>query len=217
MEPVGKGNKPLIRRAGRSSVASLCIPAILGPLRGLGFIIVIPFIGTAALILLGGLLFSRSLANLWRRSTQAVWPLEVTYGEPMVPRGFLQPLIDELKCELVVVGLDFRITQYCMPLSRRNKRLERAVIGQHCFEVTHGRNDPCDSRECECPVRKILETNDKVKVTHNHVNLLEDKGKKRVVNILASPIRDSQSNITQVAQLIWDADTAKQIVLNIQK
>jgi hypothetical protein len=136
--------------------------------------------------------------------------LEVAGAEAVGLRGFLQPLIDELKCELVVVDLDFRVTQYYTPLSHRNKRLERAAIGQHCFEVTHGRNSPCKSCECECPVRKVLETNDKVKVTHYHENLLEDKGKKRVVNILASPVRDSQSNIIHIAELIWDADIAQQ-------
>jgi hypothetical protein len=46
-------------------------------------------------------------------------------------------------------------------------------------------------------------------VTHYHESQLEDKGKKRLVHILALPVRDSQGNITQVAELIWAADIAK--------
>ena len=145
---------------------------------------------------------------MWRRSTQAIRPLEVAGTEAVGLRDFLQTLIVEPKCELVVVDTDFRITQYVTPLSRRNKRLERAAIGQHCFEVTHGRNSPCESGECECPVRKVLETNDRVKVTHYHENPLEGKGKKRLVNILALPIRDSHSHITHVAELIGNAGIA---------
>ena len=36
-------------------------------------------------------------------------------------------------------------------------------------------------------------------------NPLEGKGRQRLVKVLASPVRDSQGNVTQVAELIWDA------------
>ena len=127
-------------------------------------------------------------------------------------KEFLQPLIDGLGCELVVVDLEFRIIQYRTPRSRQNKLLEQMSIGRHCFEVSHGRNSPCEPYELECPLRRVLETNDKVTVTHHHENQLEGKGRQRLVRVIALPIRDSQSNITKVAELIWDAENATQIM-----
>ncbi len=213
------------------------LPAVIvaGPLAGLAFIIFLPSIGIVGII---GFLTYRGwqwvqfvgrkaprpavtglkagIAYLTKRGGTHM-AREVARAEAVGLRQFLQPIINGLECELVVVDLDLRITQYLTPLSSQNKVLEQTVIGQHCFEVSHRRNSPCESRECECPIRKVLETNDKVTVTHYHENQLEGKGKKRLVNILALPIRDSQSNITQVAQLIWDANIANQIVSSAQK
>ena len=202
---------------------------------GLAFIIFLPLIGTLGIIGFltyksgqWGQVFGRKtlqpsvtglkagIAYLTRRGGTHV-EREVARAEAVGPGQFLQPLIDGLECELVVVDLDLRITQYLTPLLSQNKVLEQTVIGQHCFEVSHRRNSPCESSECECPVRKALETNDKVTVTHYHESPLEGKGKKRLVNILASPVRDSQGDIIQVAELIWDADIAKQIVPSAQK
>ncbi len=224
---------------GSTEVKYLKVPAavvvVAGPFAGLAFIIFLPLTGIIGII--GFLaykigqwahIFGRKtlqpavtglkadIAHLTRRDGTHV-VREVARTEAMGLGQFLQPLIDGLECELVVVDLDFCITQYLAPLSSQNKVLEQTVIGQHCFEVSHKRNSPCESRECECPVRKALETNDKVTVTHYHESQLEGKGRKRLVNILASPIRDSQGNITQVAELIWDSDIAKQIVPSAQK
>ena len=213
----------------------LPVVVVGGPLMGLAFIIFLPLIGTLGII---GFLAYKSrqwgqvsgrkalqpaatglkagIAYLTRRGGTHV-ARGVARAEAVDLRQFLQPLIDELECELVVVDLDLRITQYLTPLSSQNKVLEQMVIGQHCFEVSHRRNSPCESRECECPVRKVLETNDKVTVTHYHKSQLEGKGKERLVNIFASPIRDSQGNIIQIAELIWDGDIMKQIVPSTQK
>jgi transcriptional regulator with PAS, ATPase and Fis domain len=213
MRQMRKSKRPLIRLAGGRGSNDLPIPAILGPLRGLGYIVVMPFVGIAALILLSSYRASRSLATLWRKSTQeTIEELKVVGADAADLRKILQPLVDGLECEFVVVDLDLRITQYLTPLSRKNKVLEQTAIGQHCFEVSHGRNSSCDACECECPVTKVLETNNKVTVTHCHENRLEGKGKKRFVNVLALPIRDSQSNITQIAEFIFNTDIATQIV-----
>ena len=183
------------------------ILTIVGPLLGLGYIIVLPFIGLVSFILLCGYRAKQSLATMWRKTTRATVDAHGgARAEAAGLRDCLQPLIDRLECEFVVVDREFRITQYYTPLLRQNKLLEQAAIGQHCFEVSHGKNSPCQLYEHECPVRKVLETNEKVTVTHYHENQLEAKGRQRLVKVLASPVRDSQGNITQVAELIWDTD-----------
>lgn len=214
---------------------SAAVVVVAGPFAGLAFIIFLPLTGIIGIIgflaykagqwmhifgrktLQPAVTGSKADIDHLTRQDDAHVAQEVARTEAMGLGQFLQPLIDGLECELMVVDLDFRITQYLTPLSSQNKALKQTVIGQHCFEVTHGRNSPCESRECECPVRKALETNGKVTVTHYHESQLEGKGKKRLVNILASPVRDSQGNIIQVAELIWEADIAKQIVPGAQK
>ncbi len=200
------------------SDAASPILAIVGPLIGLAYIVLLPLAGVAVFILASGYRATQSLASMWRRVTQAtVDTPERARAETIDLRDFLQPLIDGLECEFVVVDRELRITQYHTPLLRQNKLLEQTAIGKHCFEVSHERNSPCESCEYECPVKKVLETNEKVTVTHYHQNQLEGKGRQRLVKVLASPIRDSQGSVTQVAELIWDADNVKEIVLSVGK
>jgi len=187
--------------------AKVPVPAIVGPILGLLYIVVLPFMGVATFILSSGHRAMQSLTTMRRRATQAtVDAPEGARAEAVGLRDFLQPLIDRLECEFVVVDRELRIIQYYTPLLRQNKLLEQTAIGRHCFEVSHGRNSPCESCECECPVSKVLETNGEVTVTHYHKRQLEGEGKQRLVKVLASPVRDSQGNILQVAELIWDAD-----------
>lgn len=147
--------------------APMPILAIVGPLLGLAYIIALPFIGLISFISVGGYRAKQSLATMWRRATwTTVDAPEGTRAEAVSLRDFLQPLIDGLKCEFVVVNREFCITQYYTPLLRQNKLLEQAAIGRHCFEVSHGRNSPCELCEHECPVRRVLETNERIIVTH---------------------------------------------------
>ncbi len=185
----------------------MSMPAAVGPLLGLAYIVLLPFVGVATIILASGYRAKQGLTNMWRSATQAtVEAQEGVRAEVEELRDLLQPLIDRLNCEFIVIDREFRITQYYTPLSRQNKLLEQTAIGQHCFEVSHGRNSPCESCECECPLSKVLQTNEKVVVTHYHKSQLEGEGKQRLVRILASPVRNSHGNITQVAELIWDAN-----------
>ncbi len=193
------------------------IQATLGPILGLVYIVALPFVGLVSFILLGGYRAKQSVATIWRRATQAtVDTPERARTEAIGSREFLQPLIDWLECEFVVVGRELRIIQYHTPLLRQNKLLEHTAIGQHCFKVCHGGSKPCELKE-ECPVRNVLKTNEKVMVTHYHKNHLEGKGRQRLVKVLALPVRDSRGNVTQVAELIWDADNVKQTGLGVGK
>ena len=230
-ESVGRGGNIL---PGSKETLYIRVPAavvvVAGPFAGLAFIIFLPLTGIIGIIgflaykvgqwvhIFGRKTLQPAITSLkpsityLTRQDDAHVAQEVARAEAVGLGQFLQPIIDGLECELVIVDLDFRITQYLTPLSSQNKVLEQTAIGQHCFEVSHRRSSPCESSECECPVRKVLETNDKVTLNHYHKSPLEGNGKKRLVNILASPVRDSQGNIIQVAELIWGTDIAKQIV-----
>jgi hypothetical protein len=180
----------------------------MGPLVGLAYILALPFIGVATLILASGHRLRQGLATRWQNASKAVVETEeAARAEAVSVNDLVQLFIEPLDCEFVVIDREFHITQYCTPPSRRNALAKQTAIGQHCFQVSHGRNSPCESCECECPVSRVLQTNREVVVTHYHKS--QRKGRQRLVRILALPVRDSQGNITQVAELIWDAQRVK--------
>ncbi len=70
------------------------IPAIVGPLLGLVYIIVLPLVGVAALVLASGYRATQSLATMWRRATHATVDVQgETMAEAVGLRDFLQPLL----------------------------------------------------------------------------------------------------------------------------
>ena len=204
--------------AGHKVGGGVAVPvlAVVGPLIGLAYILLLPFAGVAAFISACGYRAKQRVASIRVNRTTA--DVQEGAGAAAVDlRDPLQPLIDGLGCEFMVVNRELRITQYRLPQVCQNKLLEQAAIGKHCYEVSHGRNKPCESRECECPVRKVLETHEKTMVTHYHQGQLDEGHKQKLVKVLASPIRDSWNNITQVAEFIWDADNVGEIALGSGK
>jgi len=207
---MGKYNGAVAWLGSGLSSAGSSIPTILGPSRGLWYIIAIPFMGIASIIILGSFRAYRGLATSLHKSSQiSVKPSDISWKEIVGQGELLQSIINGLNCDFMVINLNRSITQYLRPLPRRDKVMEQKAIGQHCFEVSHNRNSPCESCDCECPLEKVIKTNDNVTVTHFHENQFEGECKKSLVTILASPIRDKRNNITQIAELIWDADNVK--------
>jgi len=144
--------------------------------------------------------------GLRRKPTQATADTQVKTVVETADTGELaQPLRDRSQCEFIVVDLGFRITQYHSPRARYDELLEQRAVGQHCFEVSHGRDSPCASPDCECPVTKVLEADAQVVVRHHHKSQFERWGLSAEVEVVATPIRDSNGSITHIAQLIYEA------------
>ena len=136
---------------------TLPAPALVGPLLGLAYILVLPFAGLAACVVGIGHKGRDSLVTMWRGMAEpAVETGRTTATEAASFRELLQPLLDKTTCEFMVVDRELRITQYYLPSSRHDELLEHDAIGQHCFELSHGRNSPCTSSDRECPVKKVL-------------------------------------------------------------
>ena len=126
-------------------------------------------------------------------------------------REYLQAVIDSLDDELLVIGRDFRITQVNATALKRFGGKRSKVIGQYCYEVSHGVHEPCQPPSCECPVRKIYQTGKPLRVTHIHHYDTSGESQERYVDIVASPLRDSQGNITEVVELMRDVTEAKRL------
>jgi hypothetical protein len=192
------------------------VPAVVAPLIGLAYILLLPFAGVAAFILACGYRIKQRTTNI--RVNRATTDVQEDAGAAAVDvRDSLQSLIDGLGCEFMVVDRELRITQYRLPQVCQNELPEQTAIGKHCYEVSHGRNKPCQSPECECPVRKVLETHEKTMVTHYHQSQIDEEHKQKLVKVLASPIRDNWNNITQVAEIIWDTGDVEEVALGSGK
>ena len=97
---------------------------------------------------------------------------------------YFRSLLNNIQEDILVIGPDYRITDIndTSLVTSRTKRKD--VIGRHCFEISHGYNEPCSKREEECKLHEVVETGEPRKCVHKH--LCAD-GSKAWTVILLSP------------------------------
>ncbi len=130
---------------------------------------------------------------------------------------YLQLVIDSLDDELMVIDRDLRITQVNAAVLKRHGSTRSKVIGQHCYEVSHGVTEPCQPPSRQCPVKKVWETGKPVRVSHIHLYDTSGESQEGYVDIIASPLRDSRGNITEVVELMRDVSDAKRLEQQIKE
>jgi len=132
-------------------------------------------------------------------------------------RAYLQAVIDSLDDELMVIDRDLRITQVNKAVLKRHGSTKSKVIGQHCYQVSHGVTEPCQPPSCQCPMKKVWETGKPVRVSHTHLYDTRGETQERDVDIMASPVRDSQGNITEVVELMRDVTETRRLEQQIRE
>ncbi len=127
------------------------------------------------------------------------------------PIDCLQAIIDGLEDEVMVIGSDFRVKQANSAVLRRLGTSAVPVVGQPCFRVSHGIEEPCRPPWCDCPLNQVLETGQTIRVVHSHWESRMDDGSERWTEIVASPIWDSYGHVTEVIELVRDVSENKKL------
>lgn len=135
-----------------------------------------------------------------------------TYGESS---DYWQAIINSLEDELMIIDKDYRIVQVNNAVLTRHGKHSQEVIGKRCYEISHGLPELCHPPRHECPIRLVWETGKPSRVTHCHVYHIGNEEQKRYLDIVASPVVDSQGNIIAVTELMRDVTEAKELELKI--
>ncbi len=104
---------------------------------------------------------------------------------------------------VVVIGKDFRILSanqgYC---DQTNIGCE-AIIGKHCYEISHHIDQPCFEKEggCDCTVQKCFETGESHRSMHTHY---DKDGNARYIETNAYPLKDPSGEITAAIETLMD-------------
>jgi PAS domain S-box-containing protein len=114
---------------------------------------------------------------------------------------YFRSLLFGMHEDIVVIDRDYRITDVNNTFLVNVGRKSEEVIGQHCYEVSHGYNEPCEKKGEECMLREVFETGDPRSCHHQHIRT---DGSKVWVDILLSPLRDESGDVTHVIEAIRD-------------
>ncbi len=127
------------------------------------------------------------------------------------PTDCLQSIIDGLEDEVLIISSDFRVRQANSAVRRRLGTASVPVVGQPCFRVIHGSEEPCHRPWCECPLSQVLETGQTIRVIHRHWESYMNNGSEKWAEIVVSPILDGYGHVTEVIELIRDVSENKKL------
>ncbi|NIV39343.1 MAG: PAS domain-containing protein, partial [Anaerolineae bacterium] len=76
----------------------------------------------------------------------------------------------------------------------------------HCYEVSHGRSEPCSLPDGICPALEVWNEGAVSRTTHVH---LTADGSERYVQVVASPLTDEEGRVQQVVEIMRDVTPQK--------
>ncbi len=107
---------------------------------------------------------------------------------------------------LLINPYDYSIISANKAAENQSKIGRDGLVGRTCFEVTHHRTSPCESPECVCPLRLMMEMEQSVTVWHTH---FDEDGSPIYVEVSANPVRDEDGNIFQMVHFMRDITRRK--------
>ncbi len=107
------------------------------------------------------------VSNLQKKTDQELHETRAMY------KAALNDLIQE---EVLVINIDYRITDVNQSLLNKLDMKREDVIGHYCYEITHHQDVPCSGEHHPCPLIQTLETKKPFQTTHVHL----DKNKKEM-------------------------------------
>ncbi len=114
---------------------------------------------------------------------------------------YFRSLLFNMHEDILVIDRDYRITDANNTLLVTVGLKYEEVIGRHCYEISHGYNEPCERKGEDCMLRQVFETGKPGNCRHQHI---QADGSKVWVDILLSPLRDENGNVTHVIEAIRD-------------
>ena len=144
-----------------------------------------------------------SLARDFNAMTDA---LSARVEELRASRQILETTTQGITDSILLLSKDFEILWANKTGLEGNGREIAEGLGKRCYEVTHGRESPCDDRLHPCPIHELQASGEPVAVTHTH---LDSEGIETSLEITAYPIRDEQGEIVQFVHVSRDITERK--------
>ena len=124
--------------------------------------------------------------------------------------GYRQ-IFNSFKDELMVIDRSYRIVEANEAVLLRHGKRRQEVVGKYCYQVSHGRRKPCRLPNHECPLDEVWKTGESLQITHRHVYSIGEVKEDRYIDIVASPIKNSQGEVVAVSELMRDVTDIKKI------
>jgi PAS domain S-box-containing protein len=112
----------------------------------------------------------------------------------------MQTTLDGMADPVVLIGTDYQVL-WANRVMRENYTGPDQDTPWHCYQLSHGRDKPCDSATCTCALRTVQAEMKPITVRHEHI---QADGSVRFLEIVASPLVDTEGTLTGIVEATRD-------------
>ena len=124
-------------------------------------------------------------------------------------KDFIEAVLDNMMDPLIVIDpANYTILEANKIFINAYGLDKDAVIGKHCYELTHNRSTPCSAPNDICPLAETLETGKHSTAEHIHY---DSTGSKLYVEVSTTPIISKGGEIHQIIHLSRDITDRKRM------
>jgi len=116
-------------------------------------------------------------------------------------KRYFESLLFNMHEDIMVIDQNYLITDVNKAFLATTGRKREEVIGRHCYEISHGYNEPCEKHGEQCVLREVFETGKPRTCRHQHIHA---SGSEVWVDLVFSPSRDEKGNVTNVIETMRD-------------
>jgi PAS domain S-box-containing protein len=116
-------------------------------------------------------------------------------------KTFLETIINGIQDNMMVIDLDYRIIAVNQALLKMAGLPRKAVIGKHCYAVSHHADAPCTIPDHPCPLNDAVRSGKPASATHVH---FDKQGREHYYHVVCHPIFDEEGRLTRVVDLSRD-------------
>ncbi|MDR9468056.1 sigma-54-dependent Fis family transcriptional regulator [Marinospirillum sp.] len=116
----------------------------------------------------------------------------------------MNSLLDAISEPAALISLDYQI-KAANQAYYQTYGSTPGILGRHCYDVSHGFDQPCDLAGESCPLKLCLETRQKQRVLHQHQTPLGEEH----VDVEMSPIHNQQGDLIAFLEILHLVKEAK--------
>jgi len=120
---------------------------------------------------------------------------------------------NELREEIIVIDNKYKITDSNNSFLLTSGYSRDEVIGRHCYEILRGSNEPCVTKQMNCPLTNVFLTGESDTCTHDY---LKKDGSEAVLDLFLYPQINPGGKVKHVIASIQDITDRKRLQKELQ-
>ncbi len=120
----------------------------------------------------------------------------------------LDSILSGMYDPLMEIDRDYRIISINPKFQDYYEKNGYSVLGQFCYQVTHGKESPCRDLEHPCPFAKVFTDGESVITEHIHTDM---NGENIIVELSCFPLFDTAGNVTSMIEIAHDVTQRRDV------